>query len=78
MINAPIATGFFLAGIVARITRASVLQMLGQDYARTARAKGLAEAARAYLWAWTRTFCGPRLSFLASTTPRMMPSTKRA
>src|SRR5262249_5905758 len=40
-----IATGFFLAGVVSRITRASMLQMLSQDYARTARAKGLAEAA---------------------------------
>jgi len=39
-----IATGFFLAGVVSRITRASILQMLGQDFARTARAKGLAEA----------------------------------
>ena len=37
----PIATGFFLAGVVSRITRASILQMLGQDFARTARAKGL-------------------------------------
>ena len=40
-----IATGFFLAGVVSRITRASILQMLGQDFARTARAKGLSEAA---------------------------------
>ena len=40
-----IATGFFLAGVVSRITRASILQMLGQDFARTARAKGLAESA---------------------------------
>jgi ABC-type dipeptide/oligopeptide/nickel transport system permease component len=40
-----IATGFFLAGVVSRITRASVLQMLGQDFARTARAKGLGETA---------------------------------
>jgi ABC-type dipeptide/oligopeptide/nickel transport system permease component len=40
-----VATGFFLAGVVSRITRASVLQMLSQDYARTARAKGLAETA---------------------------------
>jgi len=38
-----IATGFFLAGVVSRITRASVLSMLGQEYARTARAKGLTE-----------------------------------
>jgi len=40
-----IATGVFLAGVVSRISRASVLQMLAQDYARTARAKGLAEPA---------------------------------
>jgi ABC-type dipeptide/oligopeptide/nickel transport system permease component len=40
-----IATGFFLAGVVSRITRASILQMLGQDFARTARAKGLGEGA---------------------------------
>jgi peptide/nickel transport system permease protein/oligopeptide transport system permease protein len=40
-----IATGVYLAGIVSRITRASVLQMLSQDFARTARAKGLAEPA---------------------------------
>jgi ABC-type dipeptide/oligopeptide/nickel transport system permease component len=40
-----VATGFFLAGVVSRITRASILQMLGQDFARTARAKGLGEAA---------------------------------
>ena len=40
-----VATGFFLAGVVSRITRASVLQVLAQDYARTARAKGLAETA---------------------------------
>ena len=40
-----IATGFFLAGVLSRITRASILQMLGQDFARTARAKGLGESA---------------------------------
>jgi peptide/nickel transport system permease protein/oligopeptide transport system permease protein len=40
-----IATGLFLAGVVSRITRASVLAMLEEDFARTARAKGLAEAA---------------------------------
>jgi peptide/nickel transport system permease protein len=40
-----IATGFFLAGVVSRVTRASILQMLGQDFARTARAKGLGEPA---------------------------------
>ena len=43
-----VATGFFLAGLVSRIARASVLQVLSQDYVRTARAKGLHE--RTVLW----------------------------
>lgn len=40
-----IATGLFLTGLVSRITRASVLQVLSEDYVRTARAKGLWEGA---------------------------------
>ncbi|MBV8084644.1 MAG: ABC transporter permease [Chloroflexi bacterium] len=36
-----VATGLFLVGIVARITRSSLLSVLAQDYVRTARAKGL-------------------------------------
>jgi peptide/nickel transport system permease protein len=31
--------------LIARITRASMLEVLGEDYVRTARAKGLGEAA---------------------------------
>jgi peptide/nickel transport system permease protein len=38
-----IALGAALAGIVARITRSSLLDVLGTDYMRTARAKGLSE-----------------------------------
>jgi peptide/nickel transport system permease protein len=38
-----IATGLLLTGLVSRISRASVLQVLSQDYVRTARAKGLRE-----------------------------------
>jgi len=38
-----IATGLLLTGLVSRISRASVLQVLSQDYVRTARAKGLPE-----------------------------------
>jgi ABC-type dipeptide/oligopeptide/nickel transport system permease component len=38
-----LATGFFQVGIVARITRSSMLSVLSHDYVRTARAKGLAE-----------------------------------
>jgi oligopeptide transport system permease protein len=38
-----IALGMLPAAYIARITRASMLEVLGQDYIRTARAKGLAE-----------------------------------
>lgn len=40
-----IATGFFQVGLIARITRSSLLAVLANDYVRTARAKGLAPAA---------------------------------
>jgi ABC-type dipeptide/oligopeptide/nickel transport system permease component len=36
-----LATGFFQVGLVARITRSSLLSVLANDYVRTARAKGL-------------------------------------
>jgi len=35
--------GYFSTAVVARMTRSSMLEVLGQDYIRTARAKGLAE-----------------------------------
>ncbi len=37
------ALGFIESALVARLTRASLLQVLGEDYIRTARAKGLSE-----------------------------------
>jgi ABC-type dipeptide/oligopeptide/nickel transport system permease component len=40
-----IATGFFQLGLVARITRSSLLSILANDYVRTARAKGLGPTA---------------------------------
>jgi len=43
-----IALGTIPMAIIARMTRSSLLEVLGQDYMRTARAKGLAE--RAVLW----------------------------
>lgn len=43
MILPAIAVGTIPLSIIARITRASVLEVLGLDYVRTARAKGLAE-----------------------------------
>ena len=39
------ALGFPYASIVARLTRASMLEVIRQDYVRTARAKGLSEPA---------------------------------
>ena len=38
-----IALGTIPLAIIARITRSSLLEVLGQDYVRTARAKGLSE-----------------------------------
>jgi len=42
------ALGIALAAMMARITRSSVLEVLGEDYVRTARAKGLRE--RIVVW----------------------------
>jgi ABC-type dipeptide/oligopeptide/nickel transport system permease component len=36
-----LATGIFQVGLIARITRSSMLSVLNNDYVRTARAKGL-------------------------------------
>jgi peptide/nickel transport system permease protein len=36
-----LALGLIYAALIARITRASVLEVLGEDYIRTAHAKGL-------------------------------------
>lgn len=38
-----VTMGMYSAGIVARFTRSAMLEVLGQDYIRTARAKGLPE-----------------------------------
>ncbi len=43
MILPAIALGTIPMAIIARMTRSSLLEVLGQDYTRTARAKGLAE-----------------------------------
>lgn len=37
--------GIYVSGIIARITRSSMLEVLGMDYIRTARGKGLRERA---------------------------------
>lgn len=38
-----IVLGLYLAGLISRVTRSSMLEVLSADYMRTARAKGLAE-----------------------------------
>jgi ABC-type dipeptide/oligopeptide/nickel transport system permease component len=43
-----IALGTGMMGLVMRVTRSSVLEIMSEDYVRTARAKGLGE--RAVLW----------------------------
>jgi len=43
MILPAVAVGTIPLAIIARMTRSSVLETLGQDYVRTARSKGLAE-----------------------------------
>jgi len=40
-----VTLGAYFAAYIARLTRASLLQVVGEDYIRTARAKGLAERA---------------------------------
>jgi len=43
-----LAMGIALGAVMARITRSSMLEVLGEDYVRTARAKGVRE--RAVVW----------------------------
>lgn len=45
MILPSVTLGTFLIGLIIRLTRSSMLDVLRQDYVRTARAKGLAERA---------------------------------
>ena len=40
--------GTYPLAVIARMTRSSMLEVLGEDYIRTARAKGLAAAARGH------------------------------
>jgi peptide/nickel transport system permease protein len=48
MILPAITLGAATAAVVARLTRSSLLEVMGQEYIRTARAKGLAERAVIY------------------------------
>ena len=48
MVLPAITLGFFTTGLTARLTRSSVLDILGEDYILAARSKGLAE--RIVIW----------------------------
>ena len=43
MISSSITLGFAYAAYIARLSRGGMLEVLGQDFIRTARAKGLSE-----------------------------------
>ncbi|GAB1420033.1 dipeptide ABC transporter permease DppB [Anaerolineales bacterium] len=64
------ALGFSSAAVLARLTRASLLQVLHEDYIRTARAKGLSERIVVLLHAMKNalipvvTILGPLFAFL--------------
>lgn len=55
--------GLFYAAYIARLTRSSMLEIRGEDYMRTARAKGLPEA-RVYLLHGLRNGLSPVVSYL--------------
>lgn len=74
MILPAFALGFVNAAIIARLTRASLLQVLNEDYIRTARAKGLPERVVIMLHALKNslipvvTVLGPMLAALVTGT----------
>jgi peptide/nickel transport system permease protein len=52
MYGVPAATvGFRSSALIMRLTRSSMLEVLGQDYVRTARSKGLSESAVTFIHA---------------------------
>lgn len=69
-----IALGTGMSAGIARLTRASLLQVLGEDYIRTARAKGLRERAVIYIHALKNslipvaTILGPLLAAVLTGT----------
>jgi peptide/nickel transport system permease protein len=63
--------GLWAAGSTARFVRASLLEVMGRDYIRTARAKGLSE--RRVVWAHgLRTALSPLLQLFALTLSNLL------
>jgi ABC-type dipeptide/oligopeptide/nickel transport system permease component len=74
MILPSLTLGFGEAALIARLTRASLLQVLNEDYIRTARAKGLSERRVISLHAFKNsvipvvTVFGPLVAFVVTGT----------
>jgi len=63
--------GTYAMAIVARMTRSSLLETLGQDYVRTARAKGLSEARILFVHV-LRNALIPVITFVVSNLPGLL------
>ena len=66
-----VSLGLFGAGVIARQTRSSMLETLGEDFVRTARAKGLAERSVVYKHALKNALI-PVVTVLADQFGRML------
>jgi peptide/nickel transport system permease protein len=66
-----VSLGLFGAGVIARQTRSSMLETLGEDFVRTARAKGLAERVVVYKHALKNALI-PVVTVLADQFGRML------
>ena len=66
-----VSLGLFGAGVIARQTRSSMLETLGEDFVRTARAKGLAEGIVVYKHALKNALI-PVVTVLADQFGRML------
>src|SRR6266478_4962204 len=66
-----VSLGLFGAGVIARQTRSSMLETLGEDFVRTARAKGLTERIVVYKHAFKNALI-PVVTVLADQFGRML------
>ena len=71
LVRPAVSLGLFGAGVIARQTRSSMLETLGQEFVRTARAKGLAERAVVYKHALKNAMI-PVVTVLADQFGRML------
>ncbi|MCB9461781.1 MAG: ABC transporter permease [Anaerolineaceae bacterium] len=65
--------GSYVAGTIARVTRSSLLEVLGMDYMRTARAKGLGE--RRVLWHGVRNALIPVVTIIGLSYGNLLAGT---